>query len=151
MGRSDTTSSAGGCSSPRIFSGVLFLFGTFLTVDCSVPSPGLSRHFPFACWTKQKITYMHIHTHTTSYIHIQAYTYIYMHDTIIYVHMYIYDCMCVYLYFACMCMYCMYLYVRLAAAGRLRSAVALELSPGLMWAAGRLGPWDIGGGLRSPR
>jgi hypothetical protein len=40
---------------------------------------------------------------------------------------------------------------RLAAAGRLRSAVALELSPGLMWAAGRLGPRDIGDGLRSPQ
>ena len=40
---------------------------------------------------------------------------------------------------------------RLAAAGRLRPAVALELSPGLMWAAGRLGPRDIGDGLRSPQ
>ena len=114
VGRSDTRCSAGGCSSPRIFSGVLFLFGTFLTVDCSVPSPGLSRHFPFACWTKQKITYMHIHTHTTSYIHIQAYTYIYIYDTIIYIHMSICECMWMYLHFACMCMYwmyCMYLYI----------------------------------------
>ncbi len=32
---------------------------------------------------------------------------------------------------------------RLAAAGRLRTAVALELSPGLMWAAGRLGLWIL--------
>jgi hypothetical protein len=93
VGRSDTSSPADGCSRPRIFLGVLFIFGTYLTVDCSVPSPGLSRHFSFECWTKQKITYMHMHTHTTSYIHIQAYTYIYMHDTIIYIHMIICECM----------------------------------------------------------
>jgi hypothetical protein len=30
----------------------------------------------------------------------------------------------------------------------LRTAVALELSPGLMWAAGRLGLRDLGNGLR---
>ncbi len=37
---------------------------------------------------------------------------------------------------------------RLAAVGRLRSAVALNFSPGLMWAAGRLGLRDLGNGLR---
>ncbi len=36
-----------------------------------------------------------------------------------------------------------YAHSRLAAAGRLRSAVAFELSPGLMWAAGRLGPGTL--------
>ena len=36
---------------------------------------------------------------------------------------------------------------RAAAAERLRTAVALELSPGSMWAAGRLGLRDLGNGL----
>ena len=111
VGSLDTSRTAGGCSSPRLFLGVLFLLDTFLTADCSVPSLGLSRHFPFACWPKQKITYMHIHTHTTIYIHIQAYTYIYMQDTFIYIHMPICECMWMYLNFACMCMYYMYLYI----------------------------------------
>ena len=35
---------------------------------------------------------------------------------------------------------------RLAAAGRSRTAVALELTPGLMWASGRLGRRDLGDG-----
>ena len=35
---------------------------------------------------------------------------------------------------------------RLFATGRLCTAVALELAPGLMWAAGRLGPWALDGG-----
>ncbi len=38
---------------------------------------------------------------------------------------------------------------RLAAAGRLHTAMALELSPGLMWATGRLGLRDLVNGLRS--
>ncbi len=37
---------------------------------------------------------------------------------------------------------------RAAAAGRLRTTVALELSPGSMWAAGRLGLRDLGNSLR---
>ena len=72
VGRSDTSRCADGCSSPGIRLGVLFLLDTFLTADCSVPSPGLSRHFPFACWTKQKL-------HTSIYILIPHHTYIFRH------------------------------------------------------------------------
>ena len=90
--------------------------------------------------------YVHVYIMCTCTTYVHVYT-LYVHVYTMYVHVPL-------MYIVCTCIYnvCTWFHgsqVRVAAAGCLHAAVALELATGQMWAAGRLGSRAPCGGLAS--